>query len=541
MMNKTIFNYNIDSQIEDKIFNPLSTMCVWNLLQYDNEHVGKEKDGFIKEMYPWLDYLIMMTFTGGKSYNNWYSEDTEGNPIYDFTKPLEVIQNVIRGGVKPFIVIGQTPNQLSTHPDDFGEPGTDWGNRYAPKDFDKYFDYIKAFAKVLVEKFGKSEIKTWKFRLMTEWDDCYDAVYWWNETIEVYFKLYDYTLAALSSEIGDENLYYGPGNVKELNGNIRELKHLEAILDHCAFGTNLYTGKKGSKCDHISISSYYSEVDVEIVAFSIKNMLQLSIRYQCLNIKEVGFGEAGYIFDIEMQRLHCAQGITEDFASVVARIFDFSNSVGKAYFANWEYLTDKCNYDIDLYHKPYLKTPAANVAGFISKMLNKKRLIPNLVKRTDSANLVGSISAYDVDLNVLQVLIYNHNSKMGDQGTEIVEVSIDNLINSNNIFDIKSYRVDGNNGNFSSVWLKDSENIERETIIFDMGTKGNSKYDTPILLYLDDVGKKFYFKRKTYYKELSEKIETNENFNINVNNRMQVCLSLEMPHHSVSLLEITIK
>ncbi len=117
--------FDLQTIQNEKVANPLSTLCVWNICQYDNDHVGMEPNGFIKQMYPWLEYLLLMTFTGGKDYNNWYSEDNNGNPVYNFGKPLEILKNVLRGGVKPFIVIGQTPYALSINPHDRGEPGTD--------------------------------------------------------------------------------------------------------------------------------------------------------------------------------------------------------------------------------------------------------------------------------------------------------------------------------------------------------------------------------------------------------------------------------
>jgi len=531
--NRLTANYDISRRDGGIIFNNIDTMCVWNLLQYDNNHVGNEPDGFIKSMYPYLEYLVLMTFTGGRDYNNWYTENENGNPEYDFRKPVEVIRNVLRGGVRPFIVIGQMPYELSTHPLDRGQPGTEWGNRYLPKDWDAYYRYIGAFARTLVGEFGVEEISQWKFRLMTEWDDCLDVQYWWKETAEDYFRLYDYTLSALASEIGEENLFFGPGNVKDI-------VHLDIILKHCAEGTNCFTGKTGSKCSHISISSYFQQADVESMKGSIREMKRKAAQYPSLCIHEIGFGEGGFSLDMEGKRLHMAQGITEEYGSALARMFDICNTEGECYFANWEYLTDRCNYDINLQQKPFLKPPVANVAECISKMSGCQRIVPDISGGDTNGNLVGSIAGYDEKRRCLYILSYNHNSKMGDHGTETIRIKFRGIQpDLSEPVPIRQWRIDHDHSNFSSQWLKDSKSLKRELIRFDMGTQGNSRYDTPVYLYLDEEGRKFYNSQKVLYEKLSSLCGSSVELIVSADEQM-VEMQLVMPHHSVSFIEFQI-
>lgn len=525
-MDKISFSYDIYSAKKEKFFNGLSTKCVWNPLFYDNEHVGNEPDGFIKAMYPYVDYLILMTFTGGKKDNNWYNEDENGNAYYCFDKPIEILRNVLRGGVKPFIVIGQVPNALSKKPDDFGEPGTDWGNRYAPKDYNKYYDYIKAFGNALVENFGTNEIKSWKFRLMTEWDDCVGVQYWWKETLEEYFKMYDYTYSALSDSIGKDNLYYGVGNVQSLI-------NLEEFLEHCVKRKNYYTGEIGTPCEHISISEYYVDTNVEKLSDTFNNMQDLADKYPSLNIREIGIGEGGIIQDSNLDRLHMAQGITEEFSSCLARIFDICNNSSHGYFANWEYLTDRANISLDFPQNIWLKTPASNCAEMLDSMIDGEKLCPIEYEINQNNSIVNSFASYYEKDNKLKIFMYYHSSDIEDSDYKEMTVK---LINIKNLKNITLKRVDAKHGNFSRVWLADSSDIPRKHIVFDMDTEGSSVIDTPITLYLDDKGKEFYYMNRNKYIKLSEDIESND-FECcsDSNNTM---LNFLMPKNGIVLFEL---
>jgi len=518
--------------IRGSFYNALSTMCVWNLLEFDNAHVGEESDGFIKQWYPHLEYLILMTFTGGRDYNNWYREDKNGDPSYDFNTPIEVLKNIIRGGVKPFIVIGQMTFDLSTNPDDKGDPSTLWGNRYPPKDWDKYYSYIKAFAKAILNEFGIDEVKKWKFRLMTEWDDFNDVQFWWKGTKEEYLKLYDYTEAALSSEIGEENLFYGPGN-------LRTFDYADLILEHCAYGVNHYTGRIGTKCDHISMSAYFVSTNVEEIPAFLQKMWSKARQYPSLNIREVGFGETGFFDDGDGKRLQMAQGITEEYGSAVARIFDLANVDNLGYCANWEYLSDRCNLDIDMYKKPFLETPASNAAKCVAKLLSCSKIHAGLCGSSLEDNKIGAQASFDSLNGKIYVLVYNHNSNRGNFESEYVNVEIRKIESiSGNSVRVRHWRIDRDTSNFANLWLKESENIIRKEVQFDMETCGNSKYDVAIQLYLDTDDKEYYYSRKLHYDCIGRLSTCDADSNHMIIND-SISMLIKMPCHSVSLLEIS--
>lgn len=55
------------------INNTFSTICVWDFNDFDDNAFGGMPDGWYKSQYPFIDYVILMTFTGGKGYNEWCS------------------------------------------------------------------------------------------------------------------------------------------------------------------------------------------------------------------------------------------------------------------------------------------------------------------------------------------------------------------------------------------------------------------------------------------------------------------------------------
>ena len=519
-MNKITFSYDTLSAKEEKFYNTFQTKCVWNPLFYDNDHVGNEPDGFIKTMYPYLDYLILMTFTGGKKYNNWYTEDENGNPHYYFEKPVQIIKNVLRGGVKPFIVIGQVPNALSKQPNDFGEPGTDWGNRYAPKDYQKYYDYIYAFGNTLVENFGKDEIKTWKFRLMTEWDDCLDVQYWWKETPEEYYKLYDCTYRALAESIGDNYLFYGPGNVKFA-------ENLESFLKYCA------SSEKGTPCHHISISEYFEDTYVEQFAGNLKSLQKMVEKYPTLKIEEIGIGEGGVIQDRNRDRLHMAQGITEEYSAGLARLFDISNSSLNGYFANWEYLTDRANISLDFPQNVWLKTPVSNCAELINDMLKGSKLYPIESEKQHNKSIINSFASYFKSENRIKIMVYYNCPDFYGYNEKEITIKLLNIDKANSV---TLKRVDEKHGNFSHTWIDDSLDIPRKHIKFDMETEGSSVIDTAISLYLDEKGKEFYYSNREKYVKLSETLDSDD-FECCCKNG-DTAVNFVLPKNGIAILDI---
>jgi xylan 1,4-beta-xylosidase len=177
-----------------------------------------------------------------------YKEDTNGNPVYDWTINDKIFDTYLACGIKPYVQIGFMPEALSTHPQNYphnppvnekADAGA--GQAYPPKDYVKWGNLSYEWTKHCIEKYGKAEVEMWYWEVWNE-----PNISYWHGSHEDYFKLYDYAIdgvrrALPNAKVGGPETAGGPGG-----------KFLSEFLQHCAHGTNYVTGKVGSPLDFIS-------------------------------------------------------------------------------------------------------------------------------------------------------------------------------------------------------------------------------------------------------------------------------------------------
>lgn len=469
--------------------NIAQAICIWDVRCFDDDGAfGRMPDGWYKEQYPFVEYVILMTFTGGKNYNEWCSLDENGSLCYDFSTPLRILKNVLRQGVRPIIVIGNVPYALSDpskiEPDSYG-----WGNRLPPKDFREYYEYISSFARMIADHFTVEEYSRWQFRVGTEPDN----FHWWTGTEEEYCQLYDYTVAALQNVLGAEHLDVSPGNLETYT-------KWPALLAHCAIGKNYYTGQTGTQADRFSISHY--ELGAESQPYwELENILSEALRrakeYPQLGITAINIGEGQFLSDgmKPPHRLSNAQDGTEYGASWMAATYDTCCSNGCEYFANWAY-----HCDFWLTDKPMLKVPAFHVAQMIKNMSGSRRAAVRSGRAEKNGNTVGAVASYDPSSQYLQILIYNHNIERENIAEDLEIRIIPDDIPINRI-SAEAWLVDEDHSNFFRTWLKDSADIPRTESSADFDTLG-SLVDTEVAALLKDEDLDFWTAQKEKYRHL---------------------------------------
>jgi xylan 1,4-beta-xylosidase len=180
---------------------------------------------------------------------NVYSEDASGHAVYSWVILDQIFDTFQAAGIKPLVEIGFMPQPLSTHPDpyrhDFPRDRniyTGWA--YPPKDYPKWSEIVFQFVDHLRRRYGDREVKTWLWEVWNEPDIGY-----WKGTREEYFKLYDFTVAAVLRSLPEAQIG-GPDSTGPANPNAADF--LTAFLDHCAHRTNYATGTTGSRLDFIS-------------------------------------------------------------------------------------------------------------------------------------------------------------------------------------------------------------------------------------------------------------------------------------------------
>ncbi|MBE7171886.1 MAG: beta-xylosidase [Williamsia sp.] len=181
---------------------------------------------------------------------NAYTEDAQGNPIYNWKIVDSIFDTYVKRGMKPLAQIGFMPEALSAHPQPYqhdwkpGEPYskifTGWA--YPPKDYKKWGDLVYNWVRHCVSRYGQKEVESWYWEVWNEPNG------YWKGTMQEFMKLYDYAAdgvkrALPTARIGGLDIAgtSSPGAVQWLN----------AFIKHCISDTNYATGKIGAPLDMV--------------------------------------------------------------------------------------------------------------------------------------------------------------------------------------------------------------------------------------------------------------------------------------------------
>jgi len=183
---------------------------------------------------------------------NVYTEDENGNPIYDWTIVDRIFDTYIERGMKPFAQIGFMPKALSSKPEPYRhywKPGAAYediytGWAYPPKDYEKWAELVYQWVTHCVERYGKEEVESWYWELWNE-----PNIGYWQGTTKEYIKLYDYSADAVKRALPTAKM--GGPETTGPRWDVAE-EFLRTFLDHVKSGKNYATGEVGSPLDFIT-------------------------------------------------------------------------------------------------------------------------------------------------------------------------------------------------------------------------------------------------------------------------------------------------
>ena len=234
---------------------------IWAWFGYDEPNYtymkdGKKLLGEIAALSPVPVFVrthsLLVTGDGTPSLKwgstNAYTEDANGNPIYDWHIIDSIFDTYIKLGMKPLAQIGFMPEALSTHPQPYKHnwdpkdkhSGIFTGWAYPPKDYKKWAELIFQWVKHCVERYGATEVSSWYWEVWNEPDIPY-----WKGTLQEYCKLYDYAADAAKRAFPSVRI----GGADVTGGGAR---YLDTFIRHCLYDTNYATGKIGSPLDILS-------------------------------------------------------------------------------------------------------------------------------------------------------------------------------------------------------------------------------------------------------------------------------------------------
>jgi xylan 1,4-beta-xylosidase len=238
---------------------------VWSWFGYDEPNYTYMKDGkkLLSELAAMSSVPVyirahnLLTSGDGIPSLKWgssnaYTEDANGNPVYNWTIIDRIFDTYIERGMKPLAQMGFMPRDLSSKPEPYrhywkpGDPYDDiyTGWRYPPKDYAKWGELIFQWVKHSVERYGKQEVESWYWELWNEPDAKY-----WGGTVEEYCKLYDFSAEAVKRALPGARVG-GPHITGPASANAS--RFLLEFLRHCESGTNYVSGKIGTPIDFIA-------------------------------------------------------------------------------------------------------------------------------------------------------------------------------------------------------------------------------------------------------------------------------------------------
>lgn len=410
---------------------------------------------------------------------NAYTEDANGNPVYNWKIMDSIFDTYVARGMKPLAQIGFMPEALSSHPNPYkhnwkpGDPYTDiiTGWAYPPKDYNKWRNLVYEWVKHSVARYGKKEVESWYWEVWNEPNGHY-----WMGTQEEFFKLYDYAADGVKKALPTAKI--GGLNIAGTRSK-KATEWLNNFIVHCISGTNYATSKKGSPLDAILFHAKGSpkvvngtvRMDMAPQLKDIENGFRITASYPETKDLPIIIGESdpegcaacgmatnpenayrngtmysSYTAATFARKYLLADQAKVNFLGAVSWSFEFENQP-------WFYgFRDLATNGVD--------KPVLNVFRMFGMMTGKRvftesnRMYPlqEVLESSvhEAQSDIGALASKNLKSAAVMVWNYHDDDKQGP--AEIVNVTIDNIPAKKATISI--YLIDIDNSNSYEVWKK---------------------------------------------------------------------------------------
>lgn len=481
--------------------------------------------------YEFVDYIQLMECSGGNAWRDLFKAPDDFSVLddYDFSALFASCRGILKTGAKPLLKLGNVPSKLSRA--QIREAGLNTGsfdvNVFPPDDYHEYYVYIRALAEALAEEFTADEVRTWRFGVLTE----YENNDWFHtpdgdpaRTLEAYCKLYDYTVEALTDVLG-EDVFVGAHSMTCSEGLWDETE----FIRHCGAGTNYATGKQGTRLNYLSASYYESTPGRTGNPKSIPEIMAL------LKGAAEDAGLTDLIYGVDEGRIlvgPTAGSVSDELnsrtvgytyqaafdAHLIKQMFDS----GMNYFSSWEYCSRPENHGLPLISY-YTAKYAAAFEG--SRLVSAEPVKDGSIPEAD----VNLSAAFNEKTNTLRMMVYNYKNTLRYYTAADVKIIVNAPQFADGKVRITLYPVD-DNCNWFDEWA-----AEREALGFTDDTFSWSPDDGCPLWADADAGNRFYEREEIYAACARLTPETAE---ATVENGM-LELNVTLPPHAVYFYEIT--
>ena len=180
---------------------------------------------------------------------NAYTEDAQGNPVYNWTGIDRIFDTYLARGVRPYAQIGFMPKALSLQPEPYRHewrPGMKYdlisaGWAFPPKDYKKWAELTYQWVKHCVERYGREEVEQWYWEV---WNEPNGPAYW-RATPEKFYRLHDCAIDAVRRALPTARV--GGPDVIGAGGAF-----MDGFLEHVVHGKNYADARTGTPTDFLS-------------------------------------------------------------------------------------------------------------------------------------------------------------------------------------------------------------------------------------------------------------------------------------------------
>lgn len=501
----------------DVITNVTDNINVWDYRAWAESEKFPE---YFAHNLPFVRYVQLMMAVGGNEDRDLFVNPTDRETLndYNFSKLIEACRNILYQGLIPHLKIGNIPLKYSKEPKISKSFGV---NIMPPDDYKLWYDYVKAFGDALVTEFGVESVKSWRFGVLTE----YENKDWFSVdddseiTKNEYFKLYDYAVEALRNSI-DNDIFVGAHSMTVTEGLWDE----RDFISHCANGINNCTGERGTRLCYLS-SSFYDNKPGEYAEKTVQESIDL------LRDHAVKEGLNGLVYGIDEGRilqgcdgkdlLPRAVGNTWQ-AAADARLFKTLLDNDIDYFSQW-YFTTKGLFG-------GVPCVSAHVANLFYKLAGNNRVTVNKLSRNSNVDSNPDCIAA-INKDKLYLLFYAYSDSISEVGQRSVRCNLRDLVKSSGKIKV-TYTTVSDDSNFFDEWERDQ--AEQGITDDDFGwSKNGFVIEHQTLKKREHID--YFRSREDYYYECAELKPHTFYLDANGNN---TSFSFVLPVHGVVLYEI---
>jgi xylan 1,4-beta-xylosidase len=404
---------------------------------------------------------------------NIYTENAQGQPIYDWAIVDRIFDTYLAHGVKPYVEIGFVPKAMSTHPEPYqhswgsktanGELFTGWA--YPPKDYEKWRELVYQWVKHCTERYGKAEVQSWYWEVWNE-----PNIGYWRGTPEEFRELHDYAIDGVRRALPTARV--GGPDVAGSGG-----KWMHDFLEHCLRGRNFATGQIGTPIDFVSFHAKGAPTFVDgHVRMGIANQLraidegfEIIASYPELKSKPIIIGESDPDGCAACRGPQLGYRNTTMYSSYTAATFGREQEIADRHGVNLE---GALTWAFEFENQPIfagfrvmatrggVNLPVLNVFRMLGKMSGQRLQVHStssisiddiLQRGVRGSPDVSAIAALNEDELYILAWHYQDDDLRGPEAA--VTFSLKNLPGATSRLTLTEYRVDQIHSNAYTAWL----------------------------------------------------------------------------------------